>query len=725
MDDTDLIARVYPVLYNHAGRLTLEKNNNRLLLALPLTDSPGFEELDPALGQSDRESTLPPSPHNPDESSDCLELRFSNPPKTARGFVFGRDEKCDIILPSLSGISGAHFAITFENGFEDTDRYRLVLRDLNSLVGTSVKYNDKGGERRSGSRWILSGHEAVDGNTIIVEVHSCLLLRVVVFIPEIHGLLDGYVRRFLCQPLPESMFADLNIHSSPRTKAATGVYSPESGPILIEIAEFGRGAFAVATHCWNVSTGRVFARKKPLQPLAEQDRAVWKREAKLLAKLSHKHIVRIFEVLDMPNSTIELHLEPVSGGTLKPRLPLPYLQSLDVIHQCLSALTYLHGQNPPIVHRDIKPENILVDDGPKGIHIKLADFGFSREDRNLMSPCGTPLYYPPELWEEGKRRDHGGSQQAYSTAVDIWSLGVVAAECVQGLPQPAGSGLRWCKQLIEHFRTQTSPSPASHLHRFLLSNMVVIDPKSRASAQKCYDQVVSLSTDDHWQPVEVFDKDEQFILSTDSSISAATLITPPPSRRDNNNSDDCRPLVGAVRSQPRRQLRAEPYPASHRRKQPSPFSTPTITPSRTSRPTTYAASLTPAGSSRTDIPDEDEEEEEEEELEEEMEGAESGYFSANFLLDPLWVGSEVARMGRETPSEWSAGGTSSTGGEQGNESSRDLGGGASVVVLTDDWLDQPVEGGMMEGVEGGQGPAAAWTESERWLADALMSEMME
>ncbi|KAG7290740.1 hypothetical protein NEMBOFW57_000743 [Staphylotrichum longicolle] len=36
----------------------------------------------------------------------------------------------------------------------------------------------------------------------------------------------------------------------------------------------------------------------------------------------------------------------------------------------------------------------------------------------------------------------------------------------------------------------------------------------------------------------------------------------------------------------------------------------------------------------------------------EPQGAESGYFAANFLLDPLCVGSSVARMGREPPSSF-------------------------------------------------------------------------
>jgi serine/threonine-protein kinase Chk2 len=285
MTDTDLIARIYPVLNNEAGHQFLKENPDRLLPALRLPNAPVA-----ALDRGERESTQPLDDrlNNVDDYLDCLELRFSNPPRTGRGFVFGRDEKCDVVLPAnLTNISNYHFNLTFESDFEDTHMYRLVLRDLRSRSGTSVEYNGKGGGRRRDFRWILSGHSETLNTPIIIEPHHMLLLRIEVFVPRISGHLDDWVRYLLRQRSPESLFDDLKLDNPPHTQVPTGVQSPNSGPILIDTAEFGRGAFAVVYRCWNVSTGRLFARKQSRSPLSEGDRASWRREAKLLARLSH------------------------------------------------------------------------------------------------------------------------------------------------------------------------------------------------------------------------------------------------------------------------------------------------------------------------------------------------------------------------------------------------------------------------------------------------------
>jgi serine/threonine-protein kinase Chk2 len=232
--------------------------------------------------------TQPPEDLNPDDYLDCLELRFSNGPRTNRGFVFGRDEKCDIVCHrNMLSVSKYHFALTFENGFEDTDKYRLVLRDLNSTLGTAVMYDYQGEETRRGFRWILSGHGGANNKTIIIQLSNMLVFRIVVHIPEISHALADSVNHFLRQRPPESLFADLDLFNLPRTEAATGTHTPRSGPILVNIKELGRGAFGVATHCWDVSTGREFARKQPLVQLSEADRRAWREEAKLLFKLSH------------------------------------------------------------------------------------------------------------------------------------------------------------------------------------------------------------------------------------------------------------------------------------------------------------------------------------------------------------------------------------------------------------------------------------------------------
>ena len=61
-----------------------------------------------------------------------------------------------------------------------------------------------------------------------------------------------------------------------------------------------------------------------------------------------------------------------------------------ILGQCLDALTYLHGLNPPMVHRDIKPANILVESYRAGkFSVKFGDFGLSRQTADPTTLCGT------------------------------------------------------------------------------------------------------------------------------------------------------------------------------------------------------------------------------------------------------------------------------------------------------------------------------------------------
>jgi serine/threonine-protein kinase Chk2 len=250
--------------------------------------------------------------------------------------------------------------------------------------------------------------------------------------------------------------------------------------------------------------------------------------------MDQENIVRIFELIEAPDNTIELHLEPVFGGTLRRRLPLAYPQGLEVIRQCHSALAYLHGQSTPIVHRDIKPDNILVDDSPQGtIRIKLADFGFSREDRSLKTPLGTPLYNAPEICEGIRQLNQSGQTGRYSPAVDIWSLGVVAAQCLHNLPSSAACGVDWCEEIVKHILKTASRRGDPGLYRFLLSHMVVIDPSRRASAQQCHDQVVSLLSIDETSAAAPSDRAGQPLS--------------PGTSRPFRESDDGRPRYGEKR----------------------------------------------------------------------------------------------------------------------------------------------------------------------------------
>ena len=85
------------------------------------------------------------------------------------------------------------------------------------------------------------------------------------------------------------------------------------------------------------------------------------------------------------------------------------------------ALSYLHSKH--VIHRDIKPENLLL--GIKG-DLKLADFGWSvhAPGNRRQTFCGTLDYLPPEMVN--------GEQ--HGEAVDLWALGVLCFEFLEGVP---------------------------------------------------------------------------------------------------------------------------------------------------------------------------------------------------------------------------------------------------------------------------------------------------
>lgn len=151
----------------------------------------------------------------------------------------------------------------------------------------------------------------------------------------------------------------------------------------------------------------------------------FEREARALAKLSHPHIVTIFDYGRTTDGLAFLVMEYVEGANLRQAIdsmPIEPAEAIETISKMCQALHYAHSKG--VVHRDIKPENILLgEDGS----VKIADFGIAKiVDPNVRSQItrtrqvlGTPQYLAPEQIESPNEVDH---------RVDIFSLGVVFYE---------------------------------------------------------------------------------------------------------------------------------------------------------------------------------------------------------------------------------------------------------------------------------------------------------
>jgi eukaryotic-like serine/threonine-protein kinase len=163
----------------------------------------------------------------------------------------------------------------------------------------------------------------------------------------------------------------------------------------------------------------------------EQFRARFRAEARYASSLSHPGITRVFDYGETsPLGGPYLVMELVDGQPLSEILERhgrldPYVV-LDIVAQSARALDIAHQSD--IVHRDIKPGNLLImADGTT----KITDFGIAKANSlqamNLTATgivMGTALYVSPEQ----------ATGAPLTGSSDIYSLGVVAYECLSGEP---------------------------------------------------------------------------------------------------------------------------------------------------------------------------------------------------------------------------------------------------------------------------------------------------
>lgn len=161
------------------------------------------------------------------------------------------------------------------------------------------------------------------------------------------------------------------------------------------------------------------------------------REAKVMARLSHPHIVTVHQLARCGNDGAAIVMEHIDGGNLRDQLArfpqgLPIEEALRLTREIASALGAAHAAG--IVHRDLKPENVLL---TRERVARVTDFGLAlpleHEATRLTlssTTVGTLDYMAPE-------RFHSGDADA---RCDIYALGVMLHEMLTGrIPRGAFS----------------------------------------------------------------------------------------------------------------------------------------------------------------------------------------------------------------------------------------------------------------------------------------------
>ncbi len=217
------------------------------------------------------------------------------------------------------------------------------------------------------------------------------------------------------------------------------------------VGELGKGTMGVVYKAHDPQIDRMVALKvlRPDRVTSKDFVARFLKEARAIGRLSHPHIVTIYDVGE-DHGTVYIAMEYLQGEPFNEVVKsgrLSLVESLEIARQVAETLDYAHRQG--IVHRDVKPSNIILADGNQ---VKLTDFGIARiEDTSSIHQTqageilGTPVYMSPEQ-VMGQKVD-GRS--------DLFSIGVILYEMIVGR-RPFGGN-----NIAAIFRAITQDHPAS------------------------------------------------------------------------------------------------------------------------------------------------------------------------------------------------------------------------------------------------------------------------
>lgn len=201
-------------------------------------------------------------------------------------------------------------------------------------------------------------------------------------------------------------------------------HETDPSSLFINLKKIGQGASAGVFIGNEISTNNLVAIKQmDLEKQSKKDLIL--NEIQVMKQSKHKNIVNFIDGYFWKDN-LWVIMEYVDGGTLTDMLVNNYMveEQINIVcREVLEGLVFLHSKN--IIHRDIKSDNILLS---MNGDIKLTDFGFcaqiNEKNSKRTTMVGTPYWMAPEVV----------TKKLYGPKIDVWSLGIMVIEMVEGEP---------------------------------------------------------------------------------------------------------------------------------------------------------------------------------------------------------------------------------------------------------------------------------------------------